>query len=283
MKEYFLNIDNQLSNKSIQNALKTRLKLSETIVKKVKYGCVFLNGKVVNNINDEVSAGDQIKIVLPPDTPCEYIKPNDYPIKVVYEDNHVIALLKPKGMITHNMKNNSLPSLDGAVLNYFNEPITFRAINRLDRDTSGIVLIAKDMISACVFGELMKNGGIKKKYQALIVGEPKQNSFIIEAPIERETPFGMKRTVSPTGKYAKTECLSIKKLNNGLSIAKILLHTGRTHQIRVHFAHAGYPLYADSLYGKAVEGETYTLHAGELQFVHPFTGEQIIINTEVEI
>ena len=283
MKEYLIKVDGEISNKKIENALKQKLNLSDNIIKKIKYGCIYLNDKLVTNINNRVELGDLIKIVLPPDEPCEFTSINNYPIKVVYEDEYILAVLKPRGMLTHNSKGNSMPALDGAVMNYINQPFTFRAINRLDRDTSGIVLIAKDMISACAFGELMKKGKITKKYQALIVGEPIKNSFIIEAPIDRESPTSMKRVVSENGKYAKTECISIKGLNNGLSVAKILLHTGRTHQIRVHFAHAGYPLFADSLYGNAVCGKTYSLHAGEIEFTHPFTNEKLLLTAEIEL
>ena len=283
MREYSIKVSSDFDNKSVEKLLKLKLNLSDNVIKKIKYNCVYLNGKAVTNINDNVSCGDELKILLPIDVVNPFAKKCDIPLEIIYEDEYFIAVVKNKGMLTHSSKGNSAPTLEGALVNYFDFPFTFRAINRLDRDTSGIIIVAKDMISASLLNEQMKRGEIKKTYFAILDGVPKKSSFIIDAPIDREKVGSMKRIVSPLGKKAVTECLSITPISNGLSVAKILLHTGRTHQIRVHFAYIGYPLYADSLYGNKIENKTYTLHAGQIELTHPFTKEKLQLKSEIKI
>lgn len=258
--------------------------ISKEIIQKVKYGNVYLNNKKLNNINEKVHVGDTLHVLLPQDDVNIFVKPVNVPLDIVYEDDYVIAVNKGSGVLTHNSKGNDIISLDQMVCGYFAPtPFTFRAINRLDRDTSGVVLIAKDMISASFFGDLMKNGGIKKTYSAIVVGKPEKDHFFIEKPIKRQSEGSMKRVVDEQGQYAKSECWFVKDLGNGLSLMDITLHTGRTHQIRVHLSSIGLPLYADSLYGQKVEGKTYLLHAKSLEFIHPFTKEQIKLSSPIKL
>ena len=258
--------------------------ISKEIIQKVKYGNVYLNNVKLNNINDKVHVGDTLHVLLPQDEINLFVKPVNAPLDIVYEDDYMIAVNKDSGVLTHTSRGNDIISLDQMVCGYFApKPFTFRAINRLDRDTSGIVLIAKDMISASFFGDLMKNGGIKKTYSAIVVGKPTKNHFFIEKPIKRQSEGSMKRVIDEQGQYAKSECKFIKELGNGLSLMDITLHTGRTHQIRVHLSSIGLPLYADSLYGQKVEGQSYTLHAKSLEFTHPFTNEQIVLSSPIKL
>ena len=163
-------------------------------------------------------------------------------------------------------------------MSYFgDESFVFRAINRLDRDTSGIVIIAKDAYTADKLSALMKAGKYSKKYYCITHGVPNPECGIINAPIERECEGSIKRCVREDGKAAKTEYRVLKELPCGNALCEITLHTGRTHQIRVHMAYIGYPLYADFLYGKRIEGEIYKLHAREIAFPHPITGERVVL------
>lgn len=274
MKNFLFLVDEKFNNFKVVDYLKA-LGISAEIIKKIKYGHIEISDKVCQNINDRVQSGQVIKINLPPDKSNPYIMPKLAPIKVVYEDEYILAVVKEKGELTHNSRSNLALSLDQKVCGYFlpNE-FTFRAINRLDRDTKGIVLIAKDMLTASLLGEQMKNGDIKKTYLALVKGRATKKHFTIEKPIKRENAGGMKRVVGDGGKYALTECWVLEEKDN-LTTLKVVLHTGRTHQIRVHLASVGLPLYADGLYGEKVQGQEYSLVAKSLEFTHPFTKKRI--------
>ena len=283
MKEHVFIVEQKFNNYKCKDFLKS-VGVSRKILLKVKDGGVYLNDLLVNNVNNLVKSGDKVKIVLPVDKKNPFVNPIKGQLKVCYEDDYMLAVYKPCGMPTHNSKGNALTSLDQLVCGYFmpNE-FTLRAVNRLDRDTSGIVLIAKDEFSSSLLGEMAKNGEINKTYTAVVCGVPNLEHFIIEKPIKRQTESSMKRVCAPDGKYAKTECKLIKSLNDGLSLLEITLHTGRTHQIRVHLADYGLPLYADSLYGQAVDGKAYNLCASKLEFFHPFTKEKIIIQVKCNL
>lgn len=250
-----------------------------TLIKKVKYGGVFVNGKNVT-MRGIVKHGDEVFVNLPEDV-SEGIPPIDMPLDIIYEDEYMIAVNKPRNMPTHPSKGNSLPTLANGVMAHFKGNHTFRSINRLDRDTSGIVLIAKDAYSAAALSSSMKNRKFKKKYIAKIEGILDQKQGIIDAPIRREAEGEMKRIVAPDGKRAITEYKVISE-NNGRSIVEVILHTGRTHQIRVHFAYIGHPLCADFLYGERIEGECYSLHCYKLSLPHPKTGKIITLSAQCD-
>ena len=250
-----------------------------TLIKKVKYGGVFVNGKNVT-MRGIVKHGDEVFVNLPEDV-SEGIPPIDMPLDIIYEDEYMIAVNKPRNMPTHPSKGNSLPTLANGVMAHFKGNHTFRSINRLDRDTSGIVLIAKDAYSAAALSSSMKKGEFKKKYIAKVEGILEQKQGIIDAPIRREAEGEMKRIVALDGKRAITEYKVISE-NNGRSIVEVILHTGRTHQIRVHFAYIGHPLCADFLYGERIEGECYSLHCYELSLPHPKTGKMITLSAQCD-
>jgi len=280
MKEFVFVVDEQFNSIKPLNFLSAK-GVSDEIIKKVKFGGVFINGLVLKNANERISFGDQVKIVLPLDLPNPYVVPIKAPLDVIYEDEYLIAVNKPKGMLTHSSRHNQTVALEQVVCGYFlPNSFTFRAVNRLDRDTSGIVLIAKDEYTASLLSEQIKKGEMQKTYSALVVGKPNTERFIIEKSIKRSSPNSMKRVCAEDGKYAKSECALVKMLDDGKSIIDVRLHTGRTHQIRVHLSSVGLPLFADSLYGEKVEGQTYTLHAKELKFIHPITKEEMVIRAE---
>ena len=257
----------------IRDYLKRRLGLSTALIAQVKYDNVVLNGEVVY-MRATVKNGDIIEITLP-DEDSENIEPMDITLDIVYEDEHVIAVNKPRNMPVHPSRGNHLPTVANAVRAYVGHPFVFRAINRLDRDTSGIVLIAKDRLSGAKLYQAMKDRKFGKTYLALVEGTPKESHGVINAPIAREVEGGMKRVVRDDGKEAITEYEVIESQGN-TSKVKVTLHTGRTHQIRVHMAHIGHPLVNDFLYGTRGE-DTYYLHCNSLSFPHPFKDEVITV------
>lgn len=249
------------------------LGLSVTLVKKAKYGGIILNGTAVT-VRAQVKEGDRIEIFLPKAT-SDGIPPMDIPLKVIYEDEHLIAVDKPTNMPTHPSKGNNLPTLANAVMGYYGGDFVFRSVNRLDRDTSGVVIIAKTQISASNLSSSMKKGLWQKKYHAIVEGHPHPESGRIDAPIERIEDGNIKRTVRADGKRAITDYSVIEKMDNS-SLCEITLLTGRTHQIRVHMAHIGHPLVSDFLYGTESDKEYY-LRCKEITFPHPATNEFITI------
>lgn len=276
MERYSETVRDVAGEMKIRDYLKRRMGLSTALIAQVKFDNVLLNGKIVY-MRATVKNGDVIEITLP-DEDSENIEPMDIPIEVLYEDEHVIAVNKPKNMPVHPSRGNHLPTVANAIRAYVGHPFVFRAINRLDRDTSGIVLIAKDRLSGAKLYQAMKDRKFGKTYVALIEGVPSEAHGIINAPIAREVEGGIKRVVREDGKEAITEYELIDSDGERARV-KVILHTGRTHQIRVHMAYIGHPLVNDFLYGTRGE-DTYYLHCNSLTFPHPMTGETITVTAD---
>ena len=276
MEKYTEEVQGVAGEMKIRDYLKRRLGLSTALIAQVKFDNVLLNGEVVY-MRATVKNGDVIEITLP-DEDSENIEPMDIPIEVLYEDEHVIAVNKPKNMPVHPSRGNHLPTLANAIRAYVGHPFVFRAINRLDRDTSGIVLIAKDRLSGAKLYQSMKDRRFGKTYVALVEGTLPRAHGIVNAPIAREVEGGIKRVVREDGKEAITEYEVIESDGKN-SRVKVTLHTGRTHQIRVHMAHIGHPLVNDFLYGTRGD-DTYYLHCDSLSFPHPMTGETVTVTAE---
>ena len=246
---------------------------SVTFIKKVKFGRILL-GRVPVTVRAMLKNGDVLELV-PPSSESDSIAPIDIPIPVLYEDDYVVAFDKPTNMPTHPSRGNSLPTLANAAIAKYGKSFVFRSITRLDRDTSGIVLIAKDQVSAHRLSRDMKQGKFNKKYRCTVSGTPSPEHALIDAPIRREHEASMKRIVAPDGKQALTEYTVISS-NANTSECEVILHTGRTHQIRVHMAYIGHPLAGDFLYGERSD-EGYKLRCVELSFPHPETQETITV------
>ena len=275
MQELRRRADDISGEKKILDYLRANIGLSHTLIKRVKYGGVFLNGTEVH-MRATVKPGDEITVILSKGEKNE-IRPINIPLEILYEDESILAVSKPPDMPTHPSRGNSLPTLAEAVLSYLGENAVFRAITRLDRDTSGIVLVAKDAFSASRLSADLKAGRFEKKYIAITEGIPKEKSGRIDAPIKREAEDSIKRIISADGKPAVTLYKVVGEID-GKAILELNLITGRTHQIRVHLSHIGHPLVNDFLYG--VRGDTpYMLHCASLRFPHPITREEIMITS----
>ena len=248
-------------------------KISHTLVKKAKRTGIFVNGVPVT-VRYTVKNGDTVLLMLP-DEKSEGIPPINIPLKIIYEDEFILVVDKPKNMPTHPSRGNSLPTLANAVMAHCGENFVFRAITRLDRDTSGLVLIAKDARVANILSAQIKQGRIYKRYTALLSGIPEESHRIISAPIRRESEESIKRIVAPDGKEATTEYF-IKEIIGENALCDVVLHTGRTHQIRVHMAYIGHALLGDFLYGERSD-DGYYLRCSEIGFIHPMTNEYLSI------
>jgi len=262
----------------IRDYLKNKLGFSTSLIAKVKYDNVLLNGKTVH-MRAMVENGDEIRVLFPEEE-SENILPIEIPIDVIYEDDDVIAINKPTNMPVHPCRGNSLPTLANALRHYLGKPFVFRSVNRLDRDTSGIVLVAKNQLACIHLSRQMQANSMTKIYYAIVEGEMPAHGEI-SAPIARESPDSLRRIVREGGKDSLTEYELIERTEDGNSLLRITLHTGRTHQIRVHMAHIGHPLVNDFMYGTQKGNEIYRLHCGELSFIHPRTGKTITLKCDI--
>ena len=277
MRKIFETVQTDFDGRLIKDFLRLKLSLSATLIKKVKFGGVSVNGEVVT-MRKILKSGDTVEVILPKED-SEFVIPVNEPLTVLYEDDYILLVDKPTNMPTHPSKYNSLVTLANLVRAYIGEEFVFRAITRLDRDTSGIVLIAKDQITAAALSKEMKAGKILKTYTAILEKAPEKLSGTVDAPIEREAPESIKRIVRSDGKRAVTNYKVTEILPDGRAVCELTPITGRTHQLRVHMAHIGCPLENDFLYGKKTE-ETYFLRCTSLSFMHPKTNEKITINAE---
>ena len=238
---------------------------------------------LVNNqwvyLNHHLQSGDVLTIHIREEVSSAKIVPVCLPLDIVYEDEDLMVVNKPADMPIHPSMNNYENSLANALAYYFacqNKPFVFRCINRLDRDTSGLTLIAKHMVSAGMLSAMVadkKNGGIIREYRAIVRGSLPAPLGTINAPIARKEGSVLERIVDPSGEEAITHYQVIEE-QNGHSLISLILETGRTHQIRVHMKHLGYPLIGDYLYNPDMEHiSRQALHSYRLCFTHPITKE----------
>ena len=259
----------------VREILQHELSLSVNSIKKVKRGGLAVDGRAVT-VRHLLLEGEVLTVTFPDEGGSD-IRPLELPLDIVYEDEYILAINKAPNMPVHPCRGNHLPTLAEGVMHYLGDGFVFRAVNRLDRDTSGIVLIAKDADTAYRLGEQLKYGKIEKEYLALVVGEPTELSGTVDAPIVRETEGNIRRVVREDGKRAITHYSLLSRHvieKTSVSLMRVIPVTGRTHQIRVHLAHIGTPLLYDFLYGERVGDKHYFLHCEKLRFLHPVSGEQ---------
>lgn len=222
--------------------------------------------------------GDKLTVILEEQKPSEHIPPVNLPLDIIYEDEDMLVLNKPADMPIHPSMDNYENTLGNAVAYYYKDqmPFVYRCINRLDRDTSGLTIIAKNQISAGILSQMVSNRQIKREYLALASSTTLPKEGIIDAPIARKEASVIERTVDfERGEKAVThyKCLA-RNINRGLSLLLLHLETGRTHQIRVHMKCQNAPLIGDYLYNPDM---TYigrqALHSYRLTFLHPITKE----------
>ena len=257
------------------------MKMSAGLMNKLKWGdSIRVNG-VPQRTNYPVQPGDVITVALAEETP-EY-PAEDGELSILYEDDAILAVDKPAGMLIHPSRSKNTGTLANFVAGYYQKTgqnCAFHPVTRLDRDTFGIVLLAKN----AHIHSLLQNGVAKKTYHALVCGGPTQDSGIINAPIARRPLPSLLRYVNPEGKpsITKWQVLEREEKLCKLSLRPI---TGRTHQLRLHCAYMGFPILGDPQYGSlesqrlsAELGLTHQmLCAKRLEFSHPITGESMIL------
>ena len=221
---------------------------------------------------------NKIKIDLNYEEESDNIVPTQMDLDIVYEDDSILILNKPAGIPVHPSLHYYSTSLSNGVKYYFNQKNLkkkIRPVNRLDKDTSGLVIFAKNEYVQEELIKQMKNKQFKKEYIALVVGILDEKSGTINAPIARKSDSIIERTVSPDGDIAITHYEVVKEFD-GYSLVKFFLETGRTHQIRVHCMHIGHPILGDTLYGKTSSLIfRQALHAHTVEFISPLTKKHV--------
>lgn len=211
--------------------------------------------------------------------------PLNLKLDILYEDEDIIVVNKPPFLNTHPVSVDDHHSLMNAVAAYLdNEKINPRHIHRLDKDTSGAILLAKHAYAGAVLDRALSNGEIKRTYAALVEGIVKKDQDIIIAPIAKDRHTSGKMRVSTSGKHAVTKFRVLKRFKSkNQTLVACQLETGRTHQIRVHMSSIGHPLVADTLYGGKKNNtiNRQALHAYKLDFIQPITGERLTVESKI--
>lgn len=279
--EYINNNDNY---KKILDVLKLEFSMSDRLILKLKR-----NNKIYLNENlafvwSPISVGDKICVLIDFEEDSSNIVPAPIILDILYEDDSLLIVNKPPFMPVHPSALHYTDSLSNGVKYYFNSidiNKKIRPINRLDKDTSGIVLFAKnEYIQECLVKQ-MKSKNFVKEYIAVLDGILYENKGTICAPIARKENSIIEREISENGDNAITHFEVLRTYNN-MSLVKFTLETGRTHQIRVHSKHIEHPIIGDTLYGTASSKiNRQALHAYKVSFIHPLTKKQISITTDL--
>lgn len=238
----------------------------------ISSGKVLVDGEKVSP-SRKARAGERVEASLPSDE----LEPEDIPIPVVYEDEHLLVVDKPAGLVVHPGAGNPSGTLVNALLDHGisggEDPARPGVVHRLDRDTSGLMVVAKGEPSYSKLVEMLSKRNVRRTYRAVVVGAGLPRTGTINSPVGRD-PDNPTLMAAGVGKNAITH-FEVMGEGDGHTMLRVRLETGRTHQIRVHLSAIGHPVYADPLYGTAVENHRLWLHAERLGFEHPVSGEMV--------
>ena len=265
----------------LSSFLKEEMNMSTGLINRLKWQeRIFVNGVAQHN-DFQVKTGDVITAALDEEEP-EY-PPQDGDLTILYEDDHLIAVDKPAGMLIHPSHSKNDGTLANYVLGYYrrtNQKCAFHPVTRLDRDTFGITLLTKNSHAHA----LMQRTPLQKTYHALVRGGPVEDAGVINAPIARKPLPSLLREVRADGKESITEYRVLER-QDGITKLALKPVTGRTHQLRVHCAYMGFPILGDPQYGYGAEDfglPHQLLCAKRLEFIHPITGESMLLESKMD-
>ncbi|MEH7073745.1 RluA family pseudouridine synthase [Neobacillus drentensis] len=248
--------------------------ISRTALTDIKFkgGCILVNGEEVN-VRYRLAANDELTVIFPIESPGEGLLGEEIPLSILYEDEFLLVVNKPAGMNTIPSREHPVGSLANALVGYYQRfglRATSHIVTRLDRDTSGIVLIAKHRHVHHLFSLMQRSGDVKRTYVAFAEGVLSPDQGTIKAPIGRKEDSIIEREVREDGQYACTHYRVLEK-HPAFTYVELSLDTGRTHQIRVHMSYLKHPLLGDDLYGGDLTFiDRQALHCKKIKFMHPF-------------
>jgi len=269
--------DDADAGQTVRDVLQKRYGVSRRLLVRAKFnGLITRNGALVF-VNEQVQTGDEIAVLVDEEE-TEAVQPEEMPLTIRYEDEDLMVIAKPAGLVVHPTGNHPAGTLANGVVAYWQkrgEKRRFRAVNRLDKDTSGLLIVAKNQWAHEQFSRMQQERRLTRIYQAIAEGIVIPDAGVLDHPIGLAENSFITRQVQEDGQTAVTHFRVLAR-GDGMSHVELRLETGRTHQIRVHMSHEGHPLAGDDLYGGA---RTYigrqALHAAELAFVHPRTGMEM--------
>ena len=263
------------------------MKISYALMNKLKWGEALQVNGAPQRTNFPVQIGDEICVLM--DEPAPEYPAEQGDLEILYEDEFLLAVDKPAGMLIHPSRSRNTGTLANLVAGYYQKTgqnSAFHPLTRLDRDTFGVVLLAKNAYTHT----LLQQSDVQKTYYALVLGGPEADEGVIDAPIARRPLPSLLREVREDGKPSVTEYRVLER-KNGITKLALRPVTGRTHQLRIHCAYKGFPILGDPQYGSEASlamsrelGYIYQqLCAGELELVHPVTGQKLWIQSKMQV
>ena len=257
--------------------------------KLLEEGCVLRGGKPGKK-NDKLTVGEEVEVTVPEPKAVD-ITPRAMELDIVYEDDDVLVINKPKGLVVHPAAGhqddtlvNGLLYAMGDSLSGINGELRPGIVHRIDKDTSGLLAVAKNDLAHTVLASQLKDHTMARTYEAIVCGSMKEDAGTVDAPIGRHPTDRKKMTVTARNSKEAVTHWEVVKRYRGYTHIRCRLETGRTHQIRVHMAHIGHPILGDTVYGHKkpeVGQDSQCLHAGLLCFRHPRDGHPVIVQAEL--
>ena len=265
---------------------RSELGLSRSAAQKLmEEGCVRLAGRPGKK-NDRLNPGDQVEVTLPEPKPVD-VAPREMPLDIVYEDEDVVVINKPKGLVVHPAVGhqddtlvNGLLYAMGDSLSGINGELRPGIVHRIDKDTSGLLAVAKNDLAHGVLASQLKDHTMARTYEAIVCGSLKEDQGTVDAPIGRHPTDRKKMCVTQRNSKSAVTHWEVVKRYRGYTHIRCRLETGRTHQIRVHMAYIGHPILGDTVYGRKkpeLGQDSQCLHAGALCFRHPRDGRPVMV------
>ena len=290
---YIWSVTAEQAGKRLDSLLAEEMDISRSIAQNwLEQGLVSANGKSLNK-KDKPKEGMEILVAVPDPVAYDIVAEN-IPLEIVYEDSHLLVVNKPKGMVVHPAAGHYSGTLVNALMHHCGDSLSGingvmrpGIVHRIDMDTSGLLIVAKDDKAHQGLADQIKVHSFTRIYEAVVVGHPREDRGTICAPIGRHPTNRKKMAVIATNSKEATTHYEVLARYPGYSHLRLKLETGRTHQIRVHMAHIGHPVAGDTVYGspkqpkhcEALNGQC--LHAKCIGFIHPITGEELYFESEL--